>query len=101
MPFSSWRSTYPYRIKLIFERDISYINFPTYSPRSNCLIDSSSLIAISEQSENKEVAWEFVKYSMKHIMQIRGSFVQRTNHMIAEAKSSNKCIFALDTLLFV
>lgn len=30
MPFSSWKSTYPYRIKLIFDRDISYINFPAY-----------------------------------------------------------------------
>ena len=67
MPFRAWDFLYMYRAKLFFDEDRAYVNFPTVSPKTNAVIKaSSSRIAVSEKSENKDGAWEFIRYLMTH-----------------------------------
>ncbi len=54
------------RQSLVFGDDIAFVNFPTCEPTTNAVMYTSSLAAISQGSENKEGAWEFLKYSMLH-----------------------------------
>ena len=44
-----------------FGEEISYVNFPTDSPRSNVILYFYNSLAISEKAANKEGAWEFIK----------------------------------------
>ena len=52
--------------KVIAGDDAVFINFPTCMPEANCMLSSYNALAISESSQNKEAAWEFVKYAMTH-----------------------------------
>ena len=66
MPFSSYGFLFNHRIRFYFEDDWEFVSFPTCSPKTNCVMYISERLAVSEQSQNKEGAWEFIKYAMTH-----------------------------------
>ncbi|MBR4345777.1 MAG: extracellular solute-binding protein [Oscillospiraceae bacterium] len=51
-------------MKLLFGDDISFVSFPTVKPAANAVIVPSERMAISSKCEDKEGAWEFVKFAL-------------------------------------
>lgn len=59
----SWYDITGYQVtKAIFDDEITVLGYPGAGGNGGLIQNMSSLFAISEQSENKEGAWEFVKY---------------------------------------
>lgn len=47
--------------KALFDDDIRYIGYPTAGKKRACIIPSSSSLAITSSSKEKDAAWDFVK----------------------------------------
>ncbi len=52
--------------KMIFSEDICYVGYPSDNQKGTSLQTLSGVYAISEKCENKEAAWDFVKYLIKN-----------------------------------
>lgn len=65
-PYRSYQFLRHYHYRLLFDGDVSYVNFPTCMPVTNAVISPSNRFAVSEKSENKQGAWEFIKYALEN-----------------------------------
>ncbi|MBQ8978780.1 MAG: hypothetical protein IJ080_03340 [Oscillospiraceae bacterium] len=58
-----------YYDKAHLTKDYVFTNFPTDAPKAKSIILSDVLVAVSENCQNKDVAWDFISYVMQHMVE--------------------------------